>query len=37
MYYSGIKRLDPLIFGRRERYEDNTTQVKPMPPIEHLE
>jgi hypothetical protein len=36
MYYSEIKRLDPWIFGRRERYEDNTTQVKPMPPIKQL-
>jgi len=37
MYYFGIKRPDPLIFGRREKYEDDTTQVKPMPPIEQLE
>jgi hypothetical protein len=33
MYYSGIKRPDPLIFGRREKYEDDTTQVKPMPQL----
>jgi hypothetical protein len=37
MYYFGIKRFNPLIFGRRERYEDDITQVKPKPPIEQLE
>ncbi len=37
MYYYGIKGLDPLIFGRKERYVIDTTQTKLMPPIEPLE
>jgi hypothetical protein len=34
MYYSRIKGLDPLIFGRKDNYAYDTTQVEPMPFIE---
>jgi hypothetical protein len=34
MYYSEIKGLDPLIFGRKEGYAIGVIQPKPMPTIE---
>jgi len=37
MYYYGIKRPNPLIFGRKKRYSIDTTQTKSVPPIEPLE
>jgi len=37
MYYSRIKGLDLLIFGRRENYVTNTTQTKPVPLVEQVE
>jgi len=37
MYYSGIKRPNPLIFGRKERYIVNTTQSELVLTIEQLE
>jgi hypothetical protein len=37
MYYSKIKGPNPLIFGRKERYVANTTQLELVPPIELLE
>jgi hypothetical protein len=36
IYYFGIKKLDSLIFGRKERYATSTTQTKSMPPVEQL-
>jgi hypothetical protein len=37
MYYFGIKILDPLIYGREERYATDINQTKLMPPIKLLE
>jgi hypothetical protein len=37
MYYFGIKRPDPLIYGREERYATDINQTNLMPPIELLE
>jgi hypothetical protein len=34
MYYSKIKGLDPLIFGKKEKYAFDTTQAKSVPPVE---
>ncbi len=36
MYYSRIKGLDPLIFGKNKVYAVNVTQLKRVPPIEQL-
>jgi hypothetical protein len=35
-YYSRIKGPNPLIFGKKERCDATTTQLKPVPPIELL-
>jgi hypothetical protein len=35
-YYYGIKGLDSLIFGRKERHGISTIQTKPVPLVEHL-
>jgi hypothetical protein len=34
MYYSGIKRLDPLDYGRKEKYPFDITQAKLVPLLE---
>jgi hypothetical protein len=36
MYYSRIKRYDPLIFGKRKGYAVNVTESKQVPRIEQL-
>ncbi len=36
MYYFGFKGPNPLIYGRKEKYASDTTQAKPMPPVEQL-
>jgi hypothetical protein len=36
MYYSEIKRHDPLISRRRKGYAINVIQPKQVPPIEQL-
>ncbi len=37
MYYFRIKRFDPLIYRRKERYVADITKAKLVPPIEQLE
>jgi len=37
MHNYGIKRLDPFIFGRREKYVAGITQEKLVPLVEQLE
>jgi hypothetical protein len=37
MYYSRIKGPNVLIFGRKEKYVADTTQLQLVPPIEQLE
>jgi hypothetical protein len=37
MYYFGMKRHNPLIFGKHERYAINITQLESVPPIEQME
>ncbi len=36
MYYSRIKGLNPLIFGRKEGYAINVTKLKIIPHVEQL-
>jgi hypothetical protein len=36
MYYSRIKGLDSLIFGRKKGYAIDVTQLEPMPLIDQL-
>jgi hypothetical protein len=36
MYYSGIKGLNPLSFGRKEKYVTGTIQIKLVPHVEPL-
>jgi hypothetical protein len=37
LYYYGIKGLDPLIFGIKERHIVGTIQLKLVPLVEQLE